>query len=130
MCIAEKISGLKCVSSEPLVLIRKKPIITTATPMASRMKFIFPNAKFFLSSILYNYSIYHLSLLTHHFSPPYREGPGEGLYILYNSPAVIFRNLFTDTYEQRNVMSSPKTNTAATVMAITSQVITSSTSGS
>ena len=45
------------------------------------------------------------------------------LYILYNSPADIFRNLFTEIYEHNNVIAMPKKNTAAAVIASSSHDI-------
>lgn len=132
ICRAEKISGLYEVSVEPVLLINTKPRMTTAIPIANKMKFIFPKAKFFLSSIFYvsgfrfqiSRKIFHFPLIT---SPSLREGRG-GLYILYSSPAVIRRNLFTETYEQSSVMSKPKMNTEAAVISITCHVMTVSTS--
>ena len=52
MRIALKISGLYWVVSELAPLIITKPITTITMLMASMMKLILPNAKFFFSSIL------------------------------------------------------------------------------
>ena len=47
-----KISVSKVCSLEPAPLIKRKPIMTIAMPIANKMKFILSNAKFFLSIIL------------------------------------------------------------------------------
>lgn len=99
---ALKMSGSKAVSVEPGPVISKNPTITMNIPTASKMKFILSNAKFLLSI--------YLSFFTIH-------------YILYSSPAVILRNLFTEIHEQMAVMMMPKSITAAAVMANSRQVM-------
>ena len=53
-----KMSGLNTVSELPEPDIRMKPIITTAIPTASRMKFILSKAKSFLSIPILVFFIY------------------------------------------------------------------------
>ena len=49
---AEKMSGLKAVSLEPAPDMSMNPSNTTAIPMASRIKFVRVNARFFLSMFI------------------------------------------------------------------------------
>ena len=51
---ALKMSGLNASSVELSPPIRIKPMMTMAIPMASKMKFIRPNAKFLLSIYVSN----------------------------------------------------------------------------
>ena len=48
------------------------------------------------------------------------------IYILYKSPAVIRKNLFTDNHEHKEVIKIPNRSTTPAVIAITSGVIIAS----
>ena len=55
--IALNISGLYCVSVEPLPLININPSTTMATLIANNMKLILLNAKFFFIHFVINYEM-------------------------------------------------------------------------